>query len=59
MESNPLGNNIDPIEQDKRISICIVCQNNIPEPVPHCQLCGIPVSKLTSEQQEVCPLNKW
>lgn len=54
-----LTNTIDPIEQDKRINICIACVNNISEPVPHCQLCNKPISMLTSEQNETCPLNKW
>jgi len=54
-----LGNNISPTEQTKRISICVVCVNNLPEPSPHCQLCNQNISVLTSEQQEVCPLSKW
>ena len=54
-----LGNDINPTEQAKRISICVACENNIPEPSPRCQLCNQNISVLTSEQQEVCPLNKW
>jgi hypothetical protein len=54
-----LENNIDPVVQEHRISICIPCNQNTQEPVPHCQACDIPISKLTSENQEVCPLNKW
>jgi hypothetical protein len=54
-----LNNNIDPVVQDHRISICIQCANNIQEPSPHCQACDKPISLLTSEEQEVCPLSKW
>lgn len=54
-----LKNNIDPAEQSIRISICVVCENNITDPSPTCQLCNKNISVLTSEEQEVCPLNKW
>jgi hypothetical protein len=54
-----LHNNIDPATQQERISICIMCVENIQEPWPHCALNNIPISILTSEEQETCPLNKW
>jgi len=54
-----LNNNIDPTIQDHRISICIVCEYNVTDPIPECNQCNIPISKLTSEEQESCPLNKW
>lgn len=54
-----LENDINPVVQDNRIIICIDCENKISESVPHCQLCNKPISMLTSEQNEICPLNKW
>lgn len=54
-----LTNNINPVEQEKRISICIECQYNVCNNIPLCTQCNIPISKLTSEQNETCPLNKW
>lgn len=54
-----LSNNIDPIVQQERISICIMCDQNIQEPWPHCALNNIPISIQTSDEQETCPLNKW
>jgi len=54
-----LENDINPVVQDNRIIICIDCENKISESVPHCQLCNKPISMLTSEQNETCPLNKW
>lgn len=52
-------NNIDPTVKEHRIQECVNCQefnNNI---IPHCQLANKPISQLTSEEQQTCPLNKW
>jgi hypothetical protein len=59
MASNELSNNINPIIQEHRIDICIACVENTQEPVPHCQQCNKPISLLTSEETETCPLDKW
>ena len=56
---NELNNNIDPTVQQHRISVCVSCVENTQEPTPHCQACDKPISLLTSEEQETCPLNKW
>ena len=45
--------------EQKRIAICIACIEKVSEPIPHCQVCDKPISLLTSDEQEVCPLNKW
>lgn len=45
--------------EQQRIKICTACVENIEEPIPHCQLCDKPLSLLTSDMQETCPLNKW
>ena len=45
--------------EQKRIKQCIVCSENVELPIPKCQLADKPLSLLTSDQQETCPLNKW
>lgn len=54
-----LGNNIDPITQEIRISFCTVCEENEELPYPKCRLNNKSLSMQTSEEQETCPLNKW
>lgn len=54
-----LQNNISIEEQDHRISICIMCEGNVLETYPKCNACNLPISQLTSDREEVCPLNKW
>lgn len=54
-----LKNNIDPILQQERISICIICEENEKEPIPQCKTCDKSISLLTSEVEQECPLEKW
>jgi hypothetical protein len=54
-----LGNNIDPAVQQHRIEVCCACAKNVQMPWPHCAINDIPISVLTSEEQETCPLDKW
>ena len=54
-----LRNNIDPETQQIRISFCTVCEEQIDLPYPKCGSNDIPLSILTSNEEETCPLNKW
>ena len=54
-----LRNNIDPTTQQHRMFVCGGCEENEEFPYPKCVLNDIPISILTSEEQETCPLNKW
>lgn len=45
--------------EQQRIKICIECVEITQDPIPHCQACDKPISLLTSDMQEACPLNKW
>ena len=49
-----------PISLEKqRIKICTACLEKQDEPIPLCKVCDKPLSLLTSDKEQSCPLNKW
>lgn len=47
------------VSQQNRISICMICEENNEELVPHCKKCDKSISLLTSDKEQKCPLQKW
>lgn len=48
-----------PEETQRRIDICVVCENNILDIFPKCKQCDCPISSLTSMSFKTCPIGKW
>lgn len=59
-----MSDNTQPIlcekaETEHRISICILCENNVVDVVPKCKGCNDSLSMLTSFKDKTCPIGKW
>ena len=46
-------------ENQKRISFCITCENNVLDVIQKCSQCNCSISMLTTMNFKTCPIGKW
>ncbi len=49
----------DKEETIRRVSFCIICENNILDVIPKCSQCNCSLSMVTTLSFKTCPIGKW